>query len=152
VITRTRAPHPAVVNIDLAQEGVVSKVEAAIETLVDLGYPAVTGANDEGKPPCDWSPGRMGPAMGGVVTVGGIGRGDVRWSGSGHGRCVKIFAPAAGLDLASTDDPDARAVVDAELPRSAGRLDQADAHGARLCEPWEVGLMIRYLDHDGDPC
>jgi fibronectin type 3 domain-containing protein len=121
IINKGRAP--AVVNISLTQKGVVGEVEAAIETLVDRGYTVVTGANNEGEPACDWSPGRMGPALGGVVTVGGIGRGDVRWSGSGHGRCVEIFAPAAGLDLASTEDADARAVVDGNsgaAPQVAG--------------------------------
>ncbi|MEU8814796.1 fibronectin type III domain-containing protein [Actinoplanes sp. NPDC048796] len=118
---------PAVVNISLAYKGVLPEIESGIETLVKRGYTVVTGANNTMEPACGWSPAQLAPRLAGMITVGGSDQNDNRWvtpeKGSGDGSCVEIFAPAADLDLASTEDAAAMAFFEGNsgaAPQVAG--------------------------------
>jgi hypothetical protein len=91
-------------------------LNAAITALTNYGVPVVVSANNQNKTACETAPANLSIRAGGhVITVGGLARSlDKRWvaanatagdgkinPGSNFGRCVDIWAPAEGIEVAT---------------------------------------------------
>ncbi|MEV6316272.1 S8 family peptidase [Streptomyces sp. NPDC051776] len=90
---RTHARKPAVVNMSLNLERETRAVDAAVRRLIASGVTAVVSAGNFGDDACKHSPAGVREAL----VVAASTRRDRAWNdtdhGSGHGRCVDLYAP-----------------------------------------------------------
>lgn len=83
---------PAVINLSIA--GTPSDaIDHALREMVKRGWKIVVSAGNNAQSACNYSPARE-PS---VITVGGIGPGNVWAEFSNHGPCVDILAPSVNI-------------------------------------------------------
>ena len=90
----TNAQRPAVVNMSLGGANSLS-FDAAVNSLVASGIPAIVAAGNDNVDACQQSPARAASA----VTVAASSNTDSRATFSNWGSCVELFAP--GVSIAS---------------------------------------------------
>ncbi|MEU6083187.1 S8 family peptidase [Streptomyces sp. NPDC047108] len=105
---RTHAKKPAVVNMSINQKGVTKAVDAAVRRLIASGVSVVVSAGNYGDDACKHSPAGVREA---VVVAASTRRGRA-WqesdeNGSGHGRCVDLYAPGDHITSAWYEHGDA---------------------------------------------
>ncbi|XP_077998764.1 aqualysin-1-like [Glandiceps talaboti] len=71
-------------------------LNAAVNDLVNRGFPTIICAGNDNADACGYSPASAADAL----TVGATNKDDSRWGSSSWGSCVHIFAP--GVDILST--------------------------------------------------
>lgn len=81
-----------VINMSLGG-GKSTALNNAAESAVQAGLTVVAASGNQGAPAGNYSPG----SSNNVITVGAIGKGDVRESYSNYGPEVDIYAPGAGI-------------------------------------------------------
>lgn len=93
-----RRGRPAVVNLSLGGEGVASTIVDAVEATVAAGIVVVTGAGNDGRDACTFTPGGAAPS---AITVAASTTRDRRSAGSNAGPCVDLFAPGVNIRSAA---------------------------------------------------
>ncbi|RSS78743.1 S8 family peptidase [Streptomyces sp. WAC06614] len=92
------AHRPAVVNMSLNLKNRSATVDAAVQRMVDAGITTVVAAGNFNDDACGHSP----VGVKGVVVVAAATPEDRHWTdsegyGSGHGRCVDLYAPGGRI-------------------------------------------------------
>lgn len=95
---------PSVVNMSLGG-GASDAMDAAVQTLIDLGIPVAVAAGNSAADACLVSPARTPD----VMTVGAVDAADTRAAFSNFGNCVDWFAPGVGVLSAYIGSDDASA-------------------------------------------
>ncbi len=98
--------RPGVVNMSLSG-GPDVLVDAAVERLVEAGFPVSVAAGNYGTLACIYSPARAAAAM----TIAAATDADERAGYSNYGDCVDWFAPGSNITSASIADDAATAVM-----------------------------------------
>ena len=96
---RVHAKRPAVVNLSLGAIGTYSKVESAVQALIDSGLYVVIAAGQDNVDACNVSPARV-PAALTVAASETLTNSDIPISRSNYGPCIDLFAP--GWHVAQT--------------------------------------------------
>lgn len=87
--------RPAVANLSLVAPP-SQALDEAVQAAVAAGVSFVVAAGNSGSDACETSPSRLSS----VITVGATSSSDARWSQSGFGPCVALFAPGVNIPSA----------------------------------------------------
>ena len=98
--------RPGVVNMSLGGDAHTT-TDDAVRGLVELGFPVVVAAGNDGKDACLSSPARVTEA----ITIAASTRSDARPSWSNYGSCVDLFAPGEEITSAWHSSATAAAVA-----------------------------------------
>ncbi len=125
---------PAVVNMSLGDDTIMSSLNTAVANTVSAGITVVVASGnvktDESYAACDWSPASVPSAL----TVGATTSSDARGSFSTYGSCLDLFAP--GSNVLGADN--------------SNDTDFAYWTGTSIASPMAAGAAALYLsDHPG---
>ena len=87
-------PATSVVNMSISGQA-TQALDDKVNEMVELGFPVVVAAGNEGKNACNYSPGRADNAL----TIGASTRLDLRSRSSNIGPCISFYAPGENITV-----------------------------------------------------